>query len=132
MIRRPPRSTRTDTLFPYTTLFRSQAAAPAVLLDHHLRGPEAPAQHLHGAVRLSGAAHEDVERRVAGLRPGVDGDVRLGEHRHAGDAVVRRKVMKVDVQQRRPGGRDAFPQGVLDIDEPVDAPGAPETRKNAR
>src|SRR3546814_13483041 len=28
MIRRPPRSTRTDTLFPYTTLFRS-GAAPA-------------------------------------------------------------------------------------------------------
>src|SRR3546814_7881371 len=26
MIRRPPRSTRTDTLFPYTTLFRSQQA----------------------------------------------------------------------------------------------------------
>src|SRR3546814_12798641 len=26
MIRRPPRSTRTDTLFPYTTLFRSLAA----------------------------------------------------------------------------------------------------------
>src|SRR3546814_16823646 len=30
MIRRPPRSTRTDTLFPYTTLFRS------VRLRHHL------------------------------------------------------------------------------------------------
>src|SRR3546814_16617206 len=28
MIRRPPRSTRTDTLFPYTTLFRSWAAQP--------------------------------------------------------------------------------------------------------
>src|SRR3546814_6632249 len=27
MIRRPPRSTRTDTLFPYTTLFRSQSFA---------------------------------------------------------------------------------------------------------
>src|SRR3546814_20652144 len=27
MIRRPPRSTRTDTLFPYTTLFRSQERA---------------------------------------------------------------------------------------------------------
>src|SRR3546814_12463664 len=27
MIRRPPRSTRTDTLFPYTTLFRSQIGA---------------------------------------------------------------------------------------------------------
>src|SRR3546814_14157926 len=29
MIRRPPRSTRTDTLFPYTTLFRSHARAAA-------------------------------------------------------------------------------------------------------
>src|SRR3546814_9205852 len=28
MIRRPPRSTRTDTLFPYTTLFRSDAEQP--------------------------------------------------------------------------------------------------------
>src|SRR3546814_3208711 len=27
MIRRPPRSTRTDTLFPYTTLFRSRRGA---------------------------------------------------------------------------------------------------------
>src|SRR3546814_19593341 len=29
MIRRPPRSTRTDTLFPYTTLFRSRTAQAA-------------------------------------------------------------------------------------------------------
>src|SRR3546814_7988185 len=29
MIRRPPRSTRTDTLFPYTTLFRSAATRAA-------------------------------------------------------------------------------------------------------
>src|SRR3546814_10131601 len=29
MIRRPPRSTRTDTLFPYTTLFRSALRMPA-------------------------------------------------------------------------------------------------------
>src|SRR3546814_15385112 len=28
MIRRPPRSTRTDTLFPYTTLFRSTPESP--------------------------------------------------------------------------------------------------------
>src|SRR3546814_5157319 len=28
MIRRPPRSTRTDTLFPYTTLFRSRGIEP--------------------------------------------------------------------------------------------------------
>src|SRR3546814_12387221 len=30
MILRPPRSTRTDTLFPYTTLFRSEVRAPEV------------------------------------------------------------------------------------------------------
>src|SRR3546814_18901547 len=40
MIRRPPRSTRTDTLFPYTTLFRS----------HHVRvaTPEDPATSRFG------------------------------------------------------------------------------------
>src|SRR3546814_3467140 len=32
MIRRPPRSTRTDTLFPYTTLFRSNALVAAGLV----------------------------------------------------------------------------------------------------
>src|SRR3546814_19686669 len=31
MIRRPPRSTRTDTLFPYTTLFRSLALLPQLV-----------------------------------------------------------------------------------------------------
>src|SRR3546814_2803328 len=33
MIRRPPRSTRTDTLFPYTTLFRSGLALLLLLVD---------------------------------------------------------------------------------------------------
>src|SRR3546814_14173730 len=36
MIRRPPRSTRTDTLFPYTTLFRSDVANPVEPTDLHL------------------------------------------------------------------------------------------------
>src|SRR3546814_20320679 len=38
MIRRPPRSTRTDTLFPYTTLFRSLDLA-ARLLELRLKHP---------------------------------------------------------------------------------------------
>src|SRR3546814_9632779 len=37
MIRRPPRSTRTDTLFPYTTLFRSLAEVAASPDDHEKR-----------------------------------------------------------------------------------------------
>src|SRR6056297_4299879 len=37
MIRRPPISTRTDTLFPYTTLFRSDAAGFEIVwaAEHH-------------------------------------------------------------------------------------------------
>src|SRR3546814_10078783 len=36
MIRRPPRSTRTDTLFPYTTLFRSHTADLAAADVRHV------------------------------------------------------------------------------------------------
>src|SRR3546814_12599274 len=41
MIRRPPRSTRTDTLFPYTTLFRSPGAhgTSSILGRSHHRSP---------------------------------------------------------------------------------------------
>src|SRR3546814_17809058 len=47
MIRRPPRSTRTDTLLPYTTLFRSLAAIGDDTIDR-----DAVAQHgAHGSGR---------------------------------------------------------------------------------
>src|SRR3546814_15210323 len=36
MIRRPPRSTRTDTLFPYTTLFRSHEDGGATVGKAHI------------------------------------------------------------------------------------------------
>src|SRR3546814_18129889 len=52
MIRRPPRSTRTDTLFPYTTRFRSPR-----------RGQRADV--LHRTLRFLGRAHE---QRALGLR----------------------------------------------------------------
>src|SRR3546814_11640778 len=45
MIRRPPRSTRTDTLFPYTTLFRSAAGA-AVAAERHDQGGRSPTERL--------------------------------------------------------------------------------------
>src|SRR3546814_2574048 len=40
MIRRPPRSTRTDTLFPYTTLFRSVRLAVGAAVDHEPRADD--------------------------------------------------------------------------------------------
>src|SRR3546814_18625472 len=57
MIRRPPRSTRTDTLFPYTTLFRSDRAHldPMPLrIAHELRG----GVQAH-RLRIEDAARED-------------------------------------------------------------------------
>src|SRR3546814_16766197 len=39
MIRRPPRSTRTDTLFPYTTLFRSSGVCRRLTLADRARLP---------------------------------------------------------------------------------------------
>src|SRR3546814_9483985 len=52
MIRRPPRSTRADTLFPYTTLFRSRLLATrrSTAFAHGARdagGAERIAHHLH-------------------------------------------------------------------------------------
>src|SRR3546814_17896392 len=51
MIRRPPRSTRTDTLFPYTTLFRSRTG--------HIHRPDGPlakhqpaSRHLRGKISM--------------------------------------------------------------------------------
>src|SRR3546814_1203313 len=49
MLRRPPRSTRTDTLFPYTTLFRSLAMARRAFqqrLDVRNAGNLRHAQHV--------------------------------------------------------------------------------------
>src|SRR3546814_4427353 len=56
MIRRPPISTRTDTLFPYTTLFRSCEVSPAYL---------APAQK---AVLLEELAAAEAELAALKLR----------------------------------------------------------------
>src|SRR3546814_8779979 len=58
MIRRPPRSTRTDTLFPYTTLFRSLVVVPIVL------GIIPLPKHLIGIADL----HRPVAHRTGGRR----------------------------------------------------------------
>src|SRR3546814_13008511 len=69
MIRRPPRSTRTDTLFPYTTLFRSPRR-------HHARPcPAAPSRLAHQGRRRTPprsrarAPHRPLPRCRHGRRP---------------------------------------------------------------
>src|SRR3546814_14499255 len=53
MIRRPPRSTRTDTLFPYTTLFRSGEEAASDLLRLQDALPPVPFDTIREAMRAS-------------------------------------------------------------------------------
>src|SRR3546814_2356026 len=65
MIRRPPRSTRTDTLFPYTTLFRSQAGEAAF-------GEEAVGVDKGDLERAGGLARGIVEGAVARLVAGAE------------------------------------------------------------
>src|SRR3546814_8594661 len=56
MIRHHPISTRTDTLFPYTTLFRAiHAVGTAQRVDHRLTGPAGPQSRASTA--LPSAAH---------------------------------------------------------------------------
>src|SRR3546814_5758920 len=54
MIRRPPRSTRTDTLFPYTTLFRSVAGGWPSVVDPEVAvtGQSTPVHQDHGSNEL--------------------------------------------------------------------------------
>src|SRR3546814_19429727 len=56
MIRRPPRSTRTDTLFPYTTLFRSRVRDA---VDDVLDRLRPPGDGVPGAERVSQPGREN-------------------------------------------------------------------------
>src|SRR3546814_17996687 len=62
MIRRPPRSTRTDTLFPSTTPFRSIATIPAHRPQDHITLEMAPLEIRHRSVRPISAKHAQASR----------------------------------------------------------------------
>src|SRR3546814_10713065 len=72
MIRRPPRSTRTDTLFPYTPLFRSPGPAAVLETQRPLRrarhGAARAVQRPHRLVLPRAAAGDGTGRRPAAAR----------------------------------------------------------------
>src|SRR3546814_13007412 len=75
MIRRPPRSTRTDTLFPYTTLFRSEGldrGLPVAVVDRPLAPLVAHPGQVEVLEDLARAAHPFLQRHR--LRVHVDVD----------------------------------------------------------
>src|SRR3546814_20633539 len=74
MIRRPPRSTRTDTLFPYTTLFRSVRSLPRLAVaPHPARGGgrprrSSPARERHARRCFPGHGPDAPPRQRRGVR----------------------------------------------------------------
>src|SRR3546814_11453547 len=96
MIRRPPRSTRTDTLFPYTTLFRSpHDVARRCRSAGILRDPPRPGGTPHGAPRgaLGVARGPGPARARARLRLPLPAPVH-GRGREIGRASWRERVGK--------------------------------------
>src|SRR3546814_12719779 len=79
IIRRPPRSTRTDTLFPYTTLFRSPVRFEVVDLAHHRPQHEGSVAILDVLQYLRAPAQRQLlENVIAMLTPGARPVIRTG------------------------------------------------------
>src|SRR3546814_4909333 len=108
MSRRPPRSTRTDTLFPYTTLFRSAAYVAVDISKEHLRSAAALLAADHPALEVH-AVCADFTKPFRVPRPErVPGAPRIGffpgstlgnfTHRQAQDFLANA------AQRLRPGG----------------------------
>src|SRR3546814_20007709 len=117
MRRRPPRSTRTDTLFPYTTLFRS-GAAELVGQFIALRQPgraervalgEQPARRIGDVIAaIAVAAVADIAFRAA-LR--TQAERLVGDQCVGGEAIVTRNPL--DILRADPGRFVHLPPGSL-------------------
>src|SRR3546814_10353587 len=108
MIRRPPRSTRTDTLFPYTTLFRSLErgyAAGKVTRHRIAHRLEVIGQFTYQAIELAAKARNVVVNANAELAAVVG---RVGEgSAEAGGAIAAANVCgKRSAAARAPHHRD--------------------------
>src|SRR3546814_17825375 len=98
MKRRPPRSTRTDTLVPYTTLFRSPRFARTAVDRHRHIDPH------RSEVRIIAAAYPDSEADVGKLRIAASIHLSGVDERHDAEVAERseeRRVEKECVSQCR-------------------------------
>src|SRR3546814_7573765 len=104
IIRRPPRSTRTDTLFPYTTLFRSDCA----------RLHAAPGRHCRhsGAARLR-AAHPGRRAARRQIRPPPDVAGRSEEHTSELQSLMRISYAVFCLKKKTARPNNTEPQAIL-------------------
>src|SRR3546814_19914399 len=128
MIRRPPRSTRTDTLFPYPTLFRSAGASERL----EARGQLCPEAFFSSLLKLLEHCCGGRAASVTGRRPRLVGGRRQALHQHLVDPAA----AHVDHTEEKPAVVDA-PAGVGIVAEPctdeagvgVEAAGPQQTRQ---
>src|SRR3546814_6684488 len=107
MIRRPPRSTRTDTLLPYTTPFRSLDAA-------QLCRPARTGARRDGVSRRAGRPSEDgPDGKGDGPNPAARSGLRGAELRHA-QCQAHHRSRSVPAARHRPGPRAGDDPGRYD------------------
>src|SRR3546814_20402513 len=100
MIRRPPRSNRTDTLFPHTTLFRSAAAAAAAASGSSLAGAGAA---FAGACCVGPVSDEGAAPLVCAV---FDSEVSIVEPLRAAEGSEERRVGEEGVSTCRYRGSE--------------------------
>src|SRR3546814_15466525 len=104
MIRRPPRSTRTDTLFPYTTLFRS-------MLQKHLEANGAPPAPAARNIPAQIIPHEVAKRMQRdGIVPNCDGHhaTEAPMPPHLAEVLLGREADEGDLVGANVGGTDSM------------------------
>src|SRR3546814_10085403 len=80
MIRRPPRSTRTDTLFPYTTLFRSSRGEPPPAHQCRARGGRSEGERTMSDTEaaMGSRTYSDATEHDSGRHPVNTGHLVMG------------------------------------------------------
>src|SRR3546814_15617297 len=111
MIRRPPRSTRTDTLFPYTTLFRSSVDQfqPKPADSNHLAwSSHQKMTEIGEIIRLVRNDHRTgVIRQILSVMPGGLFAINLKVHGGRNETKIRKDVSletRMDLGERMSGG----------------------------
>src|SRR3546814_12118036 len=119
MIRRPPRSTRTDTLFPYTTLFRSEGGPadiqPILGKAHRHIEPKPRRQHRAFRRSLIKGDHALAQMRPSTHRHAINADRYAPRHR-PGDkpllGLAAAPIIFAELERPRKLGRASFGERV--------------------
>src|SRR3546814_19932019 len=126
MIGRPPRSTRTDTLFPFTTLFRSPQDEPHDRSGHVRapsadRGPGRP-DHVRADGRRGGCPDRQVGRPVSAVEEALHAyRAAVDESRRA--EYAQQKAAKALSEARQAGGpEDAHAGAAVAAEAPKPTP----------